>query len=266
MIVRDRAGGFALVETLLVLVVSSVVLTTLMAGLLALIRALQPQSVTIGSEVLPMAPTFGAFPSAVRLQQTLADRVSSARAIYVFGGRHLSIPADSTPARMRPLKLAALPVIADLSAGLPTDAEGFYERYAGALGEEELNPAEGDFSVAVIGPAAGGLAVTCFVQVRRRDIPASDGMSATPLVVRETRLWDLEAGAQRYAFVERAPLASGVFVGAVHTWYRYAPDGIRDEGPACVAFPDPWLYAGVRGRPDDLPPFSRFTYLLPVSP
>ena len=95
---RGQSSGFVLTEVIVVLIISLVVVVALLAGLIALIRGLQPQNVRLGGESLPVAPTFGAFPSAVRLHHTLTDHVSAARAVYVFGGRHTSIPANATVA------------------------------------------------------------------------------------------------------------------------------------------------------------------------
>ncbi len=262
---RRTSRGFVLAEVIIVLVISSVVVVTLLAGMIALVRGLQPQSVKLAGESLPVAPTFGAFPSAVRLHQTLSDRVASARAVYVFGGRHLSLPADAPPAVMKPLKLQGLPPLPDCPLGLPMDAKSFYDLYAAALGDQESGSGQEDFTLAVIGPANGTLGVTCLVQVRRKDLSVSDGSAAVPFIVRDVRLWDIDSGMQRYAFAERSPAGASVFVGAVHTWMRYRLNTAGEEGPACVVFPDPWIYGGSRGQAGDIPPFSRFSYFLAVS-
>lgn len=265
--------GLVLGELLLVLVISSVVLVALLSALIALLRGLQPQSVAIGGENLPIAPTFGAFPSAVRLHQVFIDRLSAARAVYVFGGRHLSIPADAPEASLAPLKCTTLPSIAAFTAGLPLDAKTFYDSYASSLGELESLPAPDDFSVAIVGkvePASAGatstMAVTALVQSRVRPASISDGSTSTAYVIREVRMWDLESGEFRYAFAERPTQTAGIFNGAVHTWHRYQRGVVAEEGPAAVVFPDPWIYAGSRGRADEVPPFSRFSYFVAVSP
>lgn len=258
--------GFILAEVIIVLVISSIVIVALLAGLIALIRGLQPQGVRVQGETLPIAPTFGSFPAAVRLHQRLTDRVARSRAVYVFGGRHLSIPADAAPAEMRPLRIQALPTITDFTPGLPMDAKEFYDLYSTALGELESNSTPEDFSIAVIGPAAEAFGITCLAQVRRTDVSISDGAEAIPFIIREVRLWDAEDGALRYAYAERPGQSAGVFVGVIHTWMRYRADAVSEEGPACVVFPDPWIYGGHRGRSDDIPAFSRFSYFLAVSP
>lgn len=260
--------GFVLIEVLLVLIVSSIVVVALLGGLVAIVRGLQPQSVVIRGETMPLAPTFGAFPSAIRLHEAFSERLAAARAVYVFGGKHLSIPANAAAAQLAPLRAQALPVITDFSAGLPMDARSFYDTYAGALGEGEAASAPEDFSIVVVGPADGALAVTCLVQERRAETSISDGAVAVPFVTHEVKLWELGSDERlRYAFAERPSQTSGVFVGAVHTWLRYRTAAAEaEEGPACVVFPDPWVYAGARGAADDLPAFSRFSYFLPVSP
>lgn len=258
--------GFVLAEVIVVLVISSVVVVTLLAGLVALVRGLQPQSVKLAGEELPIAPTFGSFPSAVRLHQCLTNRVAAARAVYVFGGQHVGVAADAPPTQLRPLVAQALPTITEFKSGLPLQARGFYDAYAGQLGDQDDRTGAEDFSVLVIGVSGSQLAITCFAQVRRTELSVFDGAAATPYVVREVKLWDLDDGYLRYAFAERALAASRVFIGAVHTWLRYRLDTVGEEGPACVVFPDPWLYQGARGQPDDIPAFSRFSYFFAVSP
>ena len=263
---RHSQSGFVLAEVIIVLAISSVVLFALLAALIGVIRALQPQQVVIAGERLPIAPTFGSFPSAVRLHQTFTDRVATARATYIFGGRHLSIPADSPAAQQRPLKAQKLPVITDFSAGLPLDAKSFADLYASALGEPETGGSPDDFSVAVIGSTGAALAVTCWVQVRRTDVSISDGSESVPYIVRDVQLWDQDGTTQRYAYAEHPAQSATIFTGAVHTWLRYKTNSHAEEGPACAIFPDPWIYGGSRGRADDIPPFSRFSYFLAVSP
>ena len=147
------------------------------------------------------------------------------------------------------------------------DAKSFYDLYQPALGDQETMSTSDDFSVAVIGSINGSLAVTCFAQVRRSDLSVSDGTVTTPYLVREVKLWDATGQMQRYAYAERPALSSKVFIGAVHTWLRFRSDGTEnEEGPACVVFPDPWVYGGSRGLSDDIPAFSRFSYFLAVSP
>jgi hypothetical protein len=262
---RHRNGGFLLAEIIVVLAVSSIVVVALLAGLVALIRGLQPQNVTLGGETLSIAPTFGAFPSAIRLHQVFADRITNARAVYVFGGQHISIPSSSPEATLHPLRAQGLVTIADFSAGLPMDAKTFYDLYGGALGEQEASGSPQDFTVAIVGQSGANLAITCLAQVRRSDVSLSDGTTTTPFTIREVRLWDLDAGPFRYTFAERPSQTGSIFVGAVHTWMRYGLGANKEEGPGCVIFPDPWLYAGSRGRGDDVPAFSRFSYFLALS-
>lgn len=261
-----RSPGFALVEVIVVLVIASIITIALLSGLIALVRGLQPQRVTLSGETLAIAPTFGSFAAAIQLNQNFTERLSSARAVYVFGGLHLGIPPTAAAAQLRPLQQEGLPRIETFSRGLPLDAKGFYDAYAGALGLQEVDRSSQDFSIAVVGAHAGALAVTCFVQVRRRTAAVPDVEASPPYVVREVKLWDVDGSVQRYTFAERPSLSSAIFVGAVHTWLRFHADGTAEEGPACVALPDPWVYGGSRGGSDDIPPFSRFGYVLAVSP
>lgn len=262
---RQARAGYTLIEILTVLVVSGLVLSALFYALIGFMRGLQPQSVSVGGEVLPVAPTFGAFPSALRVNEQLGVREADARAIYVLGGRHVSIPANAPQTAVKPLAIMALPVISDFSAGLPMDAKTFYDTYAGFLGGQESSSSSEDFSIVVIGPSNGALAVTMLVQVRRIDRSVSDGVETTPYIERDVRAWDIDEGALRYAFLEHPASASKTFVGAVHTWMRYQVNAVAEEGPTCVVLPDPWIYAGARGYSDDIPPFSRFSYFLAVS-
>lgn len=267
---RSRAArGFTLFEVMVVIIVSGLVLSALFAGMVMLLRSMQPQAVKIGSDTLPIAPSFGGFPSAVRLHQTFTERVGAARATYVLGGKHLTVPTNAPEAAVQPLQMMGLPTINDFSAGLPTNARTFYETYSNSLGPQETQSSVDDFTIVIVGPYSNSLAVTCMVQVRRVDTAISDGSESTHFIVRDVRLWDIDIGATRtvrYAFAERPALAAKTYIGAVHTWMRYQMNAVAEEGPACVVFPDPWLYAGARGRSDDIPPFSRFSYFLPVSP
>ena len=74
---RGQSSGFVLTEVIVVLIISSVVVVALLAGLIALIRGLQPQNVRLGGESLPVAPTFGAFQG---------ERSDSSYNLYPFGG------------------------------------------------------------------------------------------------------------------------------------------------------------------------------------
>lgn len=253
---------------MLVVALSSVMIGLVLAALVAILRGLQPASVGVAGETLPVAPTFGSFPSAVRLHQVLADHIGAARAIYVFGGRHVSVPPAAQVAQVRPLRASALPTIDDLSQGLPMDAKSFLEAYAAALGEPEVASGPDDFTVLVIGgTGSDGIGVTCLVQVRSTDVSVADSGAGSNFTVREVRLWDATATLPlRYAFAEPKERARHIFVGAVHTWLRYRVNpAVAEEGPVCAVFPDPWLHAGSTVGGSDSVPFSRFSYLLPVS-
>ena len=263
---RRANRGFTLFEMLIVLLGIGLVVGLVITGLVAVVRGLVPPQIVLKGETLSVAPAFAPFSPAVDLHQTLADRIGSARAVYVLGGRHLSLAADAQAAQQMPLAGNTLPVITDFAPGLPLDAKSFYDLYAAQLGPVNPNAHAEDFSVVVIGPQKGALAVTCFVQVTRATQTLTDGYETDNYVVREVQLLDVGGSTARYAFAERLERITGLFVGAVHSWHRYSEaTGQYEEGPASVVFPDPWLYAGARGNADDVPPFSRFIYFIPVS-
>lgn len=260
-----RCRGFALGELIVVLLIAGLVGGAVLAALIALIRSLQPQSVRIDGDIVPIAPTFAVFPSALRLHERLAERIATARAVYVFGGSHLSIGSAAPLERVRPLAVRAVPHIDNFSSGLPLDARTFYGAYAGQLGPEESSPiSDQDFTVLVVGVEGGLLAVTCCVQVRRKPdaSTASDGRTC---VQREVLLWDLDGTTARYAFAEPLAVADKLFVGAVHSWLRYRTGAVAEEGPVSLVFPDPWVYGGRRLQEGAVPAFSRFRYFVPVS-
>ncbi len=263
---RRANCGFTLFEMLVVLLGIGLVVGLVMTGLVAVVRGLVPPQIVLNGETLSVAPAYAPFSPAVDLHQTLADRIGSARAVYVLGGRHLSLAVDARAAQQMPLAATTLPTITDFTSGLPLDAKSFYEQYAAQLGPMNPGAHAEDFSVVVVGPHNGALAVTCFVQVVRTTQTLTDGYETDNYVVREVQLADVGGSTARYVFAERPERIKGLFVGAVHSWYRYSEAaGQYEEGPASLVFPDPWLYAGARGNADDVPPFSRFVYFIPVS-
>ena len=263
---RQASRGFTLIEMLVVLLGIGLVVGLVITGLVAVVRGLVPSQIVLNGETLSVAPAFAPFSPAVDLHQTLADRIGSARAVYVLGGRHLSLAAEARAAQQMPLAATTLPAIADFTPGLPLDAKSFYDLYAAQLGPVNSSAQAEDFSVLVVGPHNGVLAITCFVQVTRTTRTLSDGYETNNYVVREVKLLDIGGSTARYAFAEHPERITGLFVGAVHSWHRYSEAaGQYEEGPASVVFPDTWLYAGARGNADDVPPFSRFVYFIPVS-
>ena len=258
--------GFTLAEMLLVLMGVGLATGLLVSGFVSLARGLVPSQVMLNGEIVSVAPSFAPFSPAVELHRLFADHLGSARAVYVLGGRHLALPSDALAARQKPLSANALPVITDFASGLPLDAYRFYEIYANQLGTVNALAHDEDFSVVIVGPHNGALAVTCFVQVVRAFQSLSDGQETEDFVVREVRLWSIDNETARYVFAERPERITGIFVGAAHSWFRYnEADGQYEEGPTSVVFPDPWLYAGSRGNSDDVPAFSRFAYFIPIS-
>lgn len=258
------SAAFALGELIVVLMLAGIVTAALLAGLIALVNGLHPRALVVSGQPVPLAPTFAAFPAAVRLHEALTREFMQARAVYVFGGIHPSLPGTERAATVGPLAAQTLPSISDFSAGLPLATVEFYDRFSGELGSLATAPARDAYSVLVVGERAGTLAVTCLVQVARVDLPADE--AGGPYVLRDVKLWT-SGETQGYVFAERAA-GGGAFVGAVHTWLRHdSATGIFEEGPACVVFPDPWLYAAASGTSplDAAPPFSRFSYFVPVS-
>ena len=263
---RRASRGFTLLEMLVVLLGIGLVAGLVITGLVAVVRGLVPPQIVLKGETLSVAPAFAPFSPAVDLHQALADRIGGARAVFVLGGRHLSLTADARVAQQMPLATTTLPTITDFTLGLPLDAKSFYDLYAAQLGPVNPGAHAEDFSVVVVGPHNGVLAVTCLVQVTRMAQTLTDGYETENYVVREVTLLDVGGSTARYAFAERPERITGLFVGAVHSWYRYSEaNGQYEEGPASAVFPDPWLYAGARGNADDLPPFSRFIYFIPIS-
>jgi len=267
-----RAGsrptaGFTLAEIAITLCLFGLVVGSVLMAWVVLLRAMTPAQIRLGGVDLPIAPSFAPVPSAVGLHANMARRVGEARAVYVFGGRHLSLPTDALAAQIKPLAFAALPEIQTFAV-LPKDSRSFYNAYTAQLGGQDISAGAEDFSVVVIGPHESRLAVTCAIQVRREQRSVSDGVLMRNYVVSKVSLWDITEGAKSYSFADYAERVQGIFFGAVHTWYRYseADAGTYEEGPTSVVFPDPWLYAGARGRADDIAAFSRFTYQLSVSP
>lgn len=252
-----RKAGFTLLEILISSLLGSLLLVVLFAGLLSLQRTLLSRPVRIGAEDLPVAPAFAVFPEALRLEECLISHLASARATYVLGGAYPGSPEVSESLRTRPLRAASLPGLEGCPGGLPRDSAAFYQRYANLLGDVETSPGENDFSILVVGPYEGALALTCLVQVRSSELlRAGDEASWRRLSV---SLVDIRGVRHAYAFIDRASSKGESLAGASHLWLRLdEADGVAEEGPACVVLPDPWRFPGAAG-------FSRFTHFLPVS-
>ncbi len=256
-------AGFTLGETILVLCLVGMLGTVVLSSLLSFQRALLPRQLKVGAELLAVSPSYAPFPSAVSVHKVLNERLALARAVYVLGWRHHGLAAQvSEPA----LILAALPDLAGLAKGLPLDATSFYQLYADRLGERRPASSETDFTLVIIGVGPSGLSVSCLAQSRSEWLSLDEGLGQGSYRRHQVQLWDETEGPLSYQFLEPAALASGQYVGAVHTWFRHDPvQGVYEEGPACVVFPDPWLLAGKRGALNEAMPFSRFSYFIPVS-
>jgi hypothetical protein len=254
------AAGFSQLEVLLGLLAGSLLLGALLSCLLFLQRSAMPALIAEEGQVLSLAPAYAPFPAALRVQEALLDQIEGASAVYVFGGGHAG---PGAAAATMPLELASLPVACDFSAGLPGDALGFYARYSAQLGPQRTNADKDEFSLLVIGPLKGRSSLLCLVQCRARafELPGRTG------VLRRFDVSYLDAGGLRlsYRFASPPSAAGTLACGATHTWYRFSEAlGIREEGPVCVTFPDPWRFAG---SPDDASlPGSRFTLLLTARP
>jgi hypothetical protein len=218
---------------------------------------------------LAIAPSPAVFGEAVRLHGQLLQRLTAARAVYVFGGTHRGLPEGASRLGGKPLALSAIPTL-DLSApaALTTDAWGFYQAHQAELGRMVESPNPEDFTVVLVGPWGGRLAVTAVVQVRTVAVQAGTESEPEWFTRREARLYDASGDAFGYVYVERPDVSRIAAVGASHFWHRYAEARVAEEGPVLAVFPDPSLYAGARGGASsgEIPPFSRFAYVMAVNP
>jgi prepilin-type N-terminal cleavage/methylation domain-containing protein len=264
---RRQTCGFTLPEMIVVVVLFGG-LVLLGTGTFAAARRLLPgRDLEIEGVNVALAPSPAAFSDAVGFHTALMARLVEARAVYVYGGEHVGVDLPEDDPASRPLALRRLPELRLDQEPLPSSATDFFRRH-----REQLQPAEkasvrGDFTLVVVGPVKGGLGVTALAQVRER--PVESDAAERPLVHRSAYLADIDGATWSYAFLERHPVAEVARVGALHHWYRYAAAEVHEEGPAVVAFPDPWLFAGqalARSEQAPLPAYSRFLYCLPVDP
>jgi len=259
-----RRAAFTIPE-----LIAGIVLTTFFALMtirivIAAKQLLPGRATTVAGVVIPIAPSVPSFADAVRLHSVFIKRLHGTRAAYVFGGEHEGIPATASRCSLAPLNMQSVPLITDVSRGLPMDAYAFREIYSLQLGAQETKANAQDFTVLLVGALNGALQATTLIQVRSVNISLKDGASSEDLIRREVDLYDVTEGQLSYIFLEKAGLAAEAAVGARHFWYRYAEGKIAEEGPAVVVFPDPWLWS----QPDansDLPSLSRFVYCLPIS-
>lgn len=260
-------GGFTVPELIIgILFLGGFLLLSL--GLVTAGRRLLPgRSVSSGNEVLPIAPSPGAFADAVRLEGAFLAHLRSARAIYVFGGAHEGLPRGASRSSGAPLALDIVPnLVVGPEESLASDAYGFYLAHAATLGAMVRDPAPADYSVLMLGPVGIRLEATALLQVRQQDLVVGKGDDAERFVRREAVLHQKDSASFRYAFLEPANRAGAGKVGARHFWYRYEEGRVAEEGPALIVLPDPWLYAGQRDAGVPIPSFSRFVHFLGVSP
>jgi len=257
---RAILRAFALAELLLVLLLLALLAFLVTGALLGLQRAMLPQGVVCESEVLTESPSFAPVPDALELHRVFLSRLRASSAVYVFGGRALEAAEAQ---RSRPLARSDLPVFSDFTRGLPLSAEAFQGAYAEQLGELEGAPGDADFSILVLGPTEGALAVTCLVQCRSHLFTVQERPGSW--IRRETVLLDAELGRLRYSFAEPFGEQKPSFVGALHSWYRRQDQaGFGEEGPVHVVFPDPWLFKGTDASGRSLSAESHYSYLLAI--
>ncbi len=252
------------------IIVGVVLLGLLMMMGAALVNAAKrlwpDQSVKVEGDILPVAPSAACYADAVRFHGALLEKIEGARAIYVFGGSHVGLPASASCIGGAPLAIAALPELSELSV-LPLDAESFYQMYSSALGPRAATFDPGDFTVVIIGRVGDRLGVTGIAQVRRTSAVVSDGTEAMTYSRRQATFWQT-GETLTYAFLEKDHGADTESVGARHFWQRYAEGKVAEEGPVLTIFPDPWVLAGAHLNPrgDAMHAFSQFLYVLTVSP
>lgn len=264
---RERCSGFTLAEAIVGIALLGMFLMLCIGLIRAGKRLLPGSALAIGGEVLPVAPSPAAFAESVKLHSVLIERLTTARAVYVLGGSHQGLPGGASRLNAAPLATTSLPAIETFRAGLPVDAYAFQQAYASQLGPMATAGSPADFTVVIVGPSSGRLAITTLVQVRERRVSGEDQSLPNEWMRRETQLYDISGDTWKCSFLEKASQASSAGVGARHFWYRYEEGKVAEEGPVVAVFPDPWLYAGTRGADHDVPPpVSRFTYFLSVNP
>ncbi|HEU5081389.1 MAG TPA: prepilin-type N-terminal cleavage/methylation domain-containing protein [Opitutaceae bacterium] len=263
----SRRFAFTLVELMIGVVLAGVLVMIATKTVVAAKQLTPGQEIEIDGEQLAVAPSPSVFAEAIRLHSAFLQRVQSAKAIYVFGGEHHGLPIGASRLGATPLAATALPVINDFSAGLELDSFGFYQKYATKLGPREKAQNPDDLSVVTIGAVEDKMVVTGLLQVRGKSVETNDGMLTTGFRRRTATFYDQSGENWSYSFLEKPVSASVEFVGARHFWVRYFEGKVAEEAPCTVVCPDPLLYAGTRAlaAKDEVPPFSRFSYVLEVS-
>jgi prepilin-type N-terminal cleavage/methylation domain-containing protein len=257
----SRRKGFTLPEIVIGILVGGLVLFLGITIVLTAKRVLPGRSISVGTEVLPLAPSSSAFADAVRLHGVLLEKLQRAKATYVFGGSHVGLPALASRRLGAPLQLQSLPSLRlSNGLGLASDAYGFYLQHQAELGPFLSQADPEDFTVLIIGPENGLLSATALLQVRSRRV-ATGNTAAEQYRRREAVLWEQGGGRWAYSYLERESTAASTMVGARHYWYRYSEGITAVEGPTLAVFPDPWLHAAERTATSPAS-FSRFVYLL----
>lgn len=261
-VVRRHRGGcsaFTLPELVLVCLLGALLGGLVWAAFVFVEGAFLPKRLLERGEVLAQAPCFQEQAPALALHAAFREKLEQCTVAYAFGGEAGLAEADWRGGV--PLALESVPVLGDLSPGFPRECEGFYVAYAAALGHQDKARSAEDFTVLLIGKRKDGAhGVLCLVQNRSTPLKAEGKQG---WLRREVRLWTDEGEFCRYAFAERVD--AGVRCGVVHSWFKAASNE-REEGPATVVFPDPWVFAeGVSGA-KPLKAASRFSYFIPVYP
>lgn len=271
---RWRRSAFTVPELIIGITLAGLLCALALSVVLTAKRLLPGRTLQVEGEVLPLAPSSGAFSEAIALHAEFLRKLDTATAVYVLGGEHRGLPASASRLAGAPLAAQALPYVAHFGAGLPLDGFAFYQAYQAELGPTERGRPE-DFSVLVIGRVGdAGLAVTALAQVRVREVTVAGPERGRSFLRCEVRLYSETGAKWRYAFLEHPGLETASPSGARHFWYRYDEGRVAEEGPVVAVFPDPYRYAGLRSSSaepqsfaePEVPPLSRFVYLLSVNP
>ena len=262
--------------------IGSVIIAGLMALLYILFNRQAPTTITAssnyGSNSYFVAPTTQGLVKALYLLDEFQSQTSGASAVFVLGGYRESPTANPTGGAAAPLRAGyVFPAASGVNqaeinisaAAVPqtaTDFRAVLSSRPGVLFESSYDPA--DFTVITM---AGLVEVTSVTQVRRTTV-LSDGQSVSLYEVvldkNLTAARDAVDGSptqNRFAYRMALPTAEDLWTikpGALHYWFRWdATWDRREEGPALLVFPDPFLMAGDQ-KTGDTKPFSRFLFFL----
>lgn len=270
--------GFSLVEGLLSLVVIGIAVFGIVLIRNQIIEAMYPITVPVNEggaveDYLPV-PSDEAMADALVFHERLNTALTTATAVYVFGGANDSGPGDDATPPNPMLETAST-----LQNWIPVGPNATVYRSAEELADGELGVASNlestagaqDFTVMVT--EAGD--VTAIAQVRAfTQSDLNDPVNLPDLrFFRATLRTDDGSGGEEtvsYRVYLRPPPQGadtwGQDVGATHFWHRHDP--ASDSWPrveyagAVVAFPDP-LKIAAQGDTAQTANLSRLTYFLP---